>query len=271
MTAQASSPAVALTIGGSDSGGACGIQADLRTFAFLGVHGTSALTIVTAQNTLGVRSAVPLDAGFVLAQIEAVLADYPVTAVKTGMLARLDVIEAVSGLAASGRLPRLVVDPVLVNAAGVSIFGAEVIDAYRRLLLPHAMLVTPNREELALLVGSPVSSPADLTAAAIGLAESAGCAVLAKGGRFEGGDTVSDVAVLADGTASTLSKDRVITSNVAGSGDTLSAAITAHLADGAELMAAIEAAQTVVANALAGAATWHLGAGSGPLNLLDSR
>ncbi len=268
MTATPDPPSVALTIGGSDSGGACGVQADLRTFSYLGVHGASALTIVTAQNTLGVRGAVTIDAGFVLAQIEAVLADYPVAAVKTGMLATFDIIEAVSKLAASGRLPRLVVDPVLVNAAGVSIFGADATDAYRQLLLPHAVLVTPNRDELALLVGRPVSSAADLAAAAAELAESASCAVLAKGGRFHGGDTVTDAVVLANGTTSTVTKNRVVTTNVAGSGDTLSAAITAHLATGVDLMAAIEAAQMVITRALTGAATWHLGAGSGPLNLL---
>src|ERR1019366_7756118 len=140
----------ALTIAGSDSGGGAGAQADLKTFAALRVHGTCALTAVTAQNTAEVRG-VALDPSFVQQQIETVLDDFAVRGVKTGMLATAGIVTAVAGLAARGLLPHLVVDPVLMSSTGHRLLEADGVTAYTELLLPHALVVTPNLREAAVL------------------------------------------------------------------------------------------------------------------------
>ena len=157
-------PPVAMTIAGSDSGGGAGIQADLKTFAALGVFGTSAITALTAQNTRGVRGVYPVPVDFVVAQIETVLDDLPVAATKTGMLATAPILLAVAALAAAGRLPRLVVDPVMVSSSGDRLLDAEAEHAYIEQLLPHATVVTPNLREAEVLLGgasprSPSSAP----------------------------------------------------------------------------------------------------------------
>ncbi len=146
-------PKVALTIAGSDSGGGAGLQADLKTFAAHRIHGTSAVTAVTAQNTAAVTGVQTMAASFVLAQIEAVLADFTVSAVKTGMLASPDTVRAVAELAQAGRLPHLVVDPVLVSSSGHPLMGEGGVDFYRTLLLPAAEVATPNLRETAVLTG----------------------------------------------------------------------------------------------------------------------
>jgi hydroxymethylpyrimidine/phosphomethylpyrimidine kinase len=270
-------PAVALTIGGSDSGGACGVQADLRTFARIGVHGTCALTVVTAQNTCGIHGAQPLSAEFVQRQIDAVLSDYRVAAVKTGMLPTVEIVVTVGRLAAAGRLPNLVVDPVLVNAAGAAAFGPDLTDAYRRHLLPHALVVTPNLPEACLLTGDETGAPADAVAQHLaGLAARADLVVVTGGrapgaaaaGGGEATTIVTDVVVTADLHVSHLSGPRVDTPNVAGTGDTLSAALAGLLAQGCTPAEGLGQARAVVAVALAGAAHWRLGAGSGPLDQL---
>lgn len=256
-----SSPTVVLTIGGSDSGGAHGVQADLRTFAALGVLGTCAITVVTAQDSTAIHSASPVPTDVVLAQIDAVIGDLPVTAVKTGMLGRVELVEAIAALAAAGRLPNLVVDPVLVDRHGRSPFPTEVVDAYREQLLPHATVITPNRDELALLDGKAISGIEDLEAAASRLRARA---VFASGGRLLG-DEVVDVFVR-DGAARRIRGVRTITTNTAGTGDTLSAAIAAGLAQGLDLDDAVDDAVGVIRSAVARAATWHLGKGPGPVD-----
>ncbi len=153
-----STPATALTIAGSDSGGGAGAQADLKTFAALRVHGTSALTAVTAQNTIGVRGVVALEPAFVRLQIETVLDDFTVRSVKTGMLANAGIVAEVADLAEQGRLSNLVVDPVLVSSTGHPLVEPDGVAAYLELLLPHAVVATPNLREAAVLGNTTVDA-----------------------------------------------------------------------------------------------------------------
>src|SRR5437870_3569698 len=164
-------PPVVLTIAGSDSGGGAGIQADLRTFAALGVHGATAIAALTAQNTIEVRDVLPTPAAFLRAQIEAVLDDLPVVAVKTGMLATAENVRVVAEFAADGRLPNLVVDPVLVASTGRRLLDATAERAYIEDLFPHALVVTPNLGEAAILLGRDVHEVGDQLEAARELAE----------------------------------------------------------------------------------------------------
>lgn len=255
-----SHPPVVVTVGGSDSGGCYGVQADLRAFAAAGVHGACALTVVTAQNTGGMQRAVPIDPAMVEAQLDAVLEDLPVAAVKTGMLGRIEIVEVVGRYAAAGRLPNLVVDPVLVNRHGQAIFGDALADAYRRHLAPHARLLTPNQAEAALLLGSAGTDTAELAA---GLARFGHPTVVTAGAGT--GDQAVDVLWL-DGEVIELAGPRVATTNAAGSGDAFSAWVTAGLARGHELTNAVRDAKARVHHALVGGAAWSLGRGPGPLD-----
>ncbi|MDH4143836.1 MAG: bifunctional hydroxymethylpyrimidine kinase/phosphomethylpyrimidine kinase [Acidimicrobiia bacterium] len=260
------SPLVALSIGGSDSMGGCGVQADLRTFASLGAHGVCALTIVTAQNSTGVQAARPLDAAFVGAQLDAVLDDVNVAATKTGMLATPAVLDEIASRVGSGRLGRLVVDPVLVDARDRALFDATLVRHYLERLAVHADALTPNSTELALLCDRPIHSVDDLERAAIALADRLdGPAVVAKGGRLGGPDSV-DVLARAGVGAQRFSSPRVATTNVAGTGDTLSAALAVQLGRGADIVEALAVARSLVGRALRGAQRWRIGAGSGPLD-----
>ena len=188
-------PAVALTIAGSDSGGGAGIQADLVTFAALGVHGASAVTALTAQNTLGVSGVHVPPVEFLRAQLDAVLADLPVAAVKTGMLATEEVVLAVAEYAAAGRLPNLVVDPVLVSSTGARLLDAGAETAYREGLFPHALVVTPNTREAQALLGARVESLDDARQAARKLAEWGPQWVVVKGGHLVADGGACDVVV----------------------------------------------------------------------------
>jgi hydroxymethylpyrimidine/phosphomethylpyrimidine kinase len=253
-----------MTIAGSDSGGGAGIQADLKTFAAHGVFGTSVVTALTAQNTAEVRGVEVIDPTFVDLQIEAVLSDLPVAAVKTGMLASSATVAAVARWAVELRLPNLVVDPVLVASTGRPLFDEEGVAAYIQLLLPHALVITPNTFEAALLTDAPVDDLDDMVRAAQRLAETGAHAVVVKGGHL-GGDHAPDVVVL-EGALHLLDGPRVTTRNDHGTGCTLSAAIAALLALGSQPLDAITRAKAFVTSALQGAAGWHLGAGHGPLD-----
>ena len=258
----ASHPPVALTVAGSDSGGGAGLQADLKTFAAHGVFGTSVVTAVTAQSTAAVLGVQVLDPAFVECQLEAVLGDLPVAAVKTGMLGSSEVVAVVTRWAAAGRLPRLVVDPVLHASTGRPLLDEGAVAAYRA-LVPHALVVTPNMEEAATLTGSPVEDLDDMARAARILADwGAGVAVV-KGGHRRG--PAVDVVVAA-GAVHELGQDRIETTNDHGTGCTLSAALVARLATGTPVMEALEAAKAYVTEAIAGAVHWRLGAGHGPLD-----
>jgi hydroxymethylpyrimidine/phosphomethylpyrimidine kinase len=259
-------PPTALTIAGSDSGGGAGAQADLKTFAALRVHGTCALTAVTAQNTAEVRGVVTLEPAFVRLQVETVLNDFDVRGVKTGMLATAGIVTAVADLAARGLLPHLVVDPVLVSSTGHRLLEPEGVTAYLQLLLPHAVVVTPNLREAAVLGEVDVDSLGTVEAR-IAVAErirSTGARyVVIKGGHLT--DSADDVVAGPEGIV-VLPGARVVTGNDHGTGCSLSAAMAASLAKGASVPDAIAQGKSFVARALAGAAGWRLGAGHGPLD-----
>lgn len=259
-------PAVTLTIAGSDSGGGAGIQADLRAFGQLGTFGASVITAVTAQNTVGVTDVHVLPSSSVTAQLDAVLGDLPVAAVKTGMLATTDLVELVAARASAGDLPHLVVDPVLVSATGHRLLREDALDAYRELLLPRAEIVTPNLEEAAVLVGRPLRTLDDARGAAHELATLGPRVVVVKGGHLEGARAIDVVVV--DGAEHDLVADRIETTNTHGTGCTFAAATAAALANGDGPLAALEAAKRYTTSAIAGAATWRLGAGNGPLDHL---
>ena len=259
-------PPTAMTIAGSDSGGGAGVQADLKTFAALRVHGTCALTAVTAQNTAEVRGVVALEPAFVQQQIETVLDDFAVGSVKTGMLATAATVAAVADLAQRGLLPRLVVDPVLVSSTGHRLLEPAGVAAYLQQLLPHALVVTPNLREAAVLGDTDVESLRGLEAR-VAVAERIRATgaryVVVKGGHLT--DSADDVVAGPDGTV-VLPGERVDTGNDHGTGCSLSAAIAAHLTRGATVPEAIMQSKLFVARALAGGAAWRLGAGHGPLD-----
>ena len=256
-------PPVALTIAGSDSGGGAGLQADLKAFAANGVFGTSVVTAVTAQNTQRVSGVVVMEPEFVEAQLDAVLSDLPVAAVKTGMLATAGIVRAVARRARAGDLPNLVVDPVLVSSSGDRLVDEDALDAYRDELFPAALLITPNLREAGLLVGRQIGDPEEMEGAARRLAETGAAFVLVKGGHLSG----DAVDVLCDGrTCIELRTPRVPSTNVHGTGCTLAAAAAAGLARGRDVRAAVEEAKRFVTAAIRGSAGWHLGAGHGPLD-----
>ena len=259
-------PAVALTIAGSDSGGGAGIQADLKTFAANGVYGTCAVTAVTAQHTAAVLEVCALGPAMVVAQVHAVLADLPPAAVKTGMLANAATVAAVADLAARDLLPSLVVDPVLVSTSGDVLMEEGGVDAYRELLLPHVLVATPNLREAALLAGRDVGDLMSVEAMAETgewLRKLGPDVVVVKGGHLHG--TAADVMVGPGGPV-VLDAARVETRNDHGTGCSLSAAIAAHLARGRTPFEAVEGAKAYVAGALRGASGWRMGRGHGPID-----
>ncbi len=260
-------PPVAMTIAGSDSGGGAGIQADLKTFAALGVFGTSAITALTAQNTVGVRSVHAVPAHFVRAQAEAVLDDLPVAAVKTGMLATTENVRAVVELAGAGRLPRLVVDPVMVASSGDRLLEPAAERLYVAELLPYAMVITPNLREAEVLLGRPIRTLADQRDAATALAALGPSTVIVKGGHAVADTPGEAVDVLwHHGSLRELRAPRVDTANNHGSGCSFASAIAAHLARGEPVEAAVELAKAFIWRAVTGGARWTLGAGRGPLD-----
>lgn len=238
---------VALTIAGSDSGGGAGIQADLRTFAAHALHGTSAITAVTAQNSTGVSAWVALEPAMVVAQVEAVATDMRVAATKTGMLANAAIIAAVADAARRLQLGPLVVDPVMVAKSGDRLLDAAAERAYVERLFPLAALVTPNLHEASALLGREVRDVAAMRAAARDLRALGAGAVLVKGGALSGEavDVFFDGERLVD-----VPGPRVETANTHGTGCTLSAAICARLALGDDLLAAVRAAKAYLVEGL---------------------
>jgi hydroxymethylpyrimidine/phosphomethylpyrimidine kinase len=260
-------PPVALTIAGSDSGGGAGIQADLRTFAAFGVHGCTAISALTAQNSTEVRRMAPTDPDLLRDQIEAVLDDLPVAAVKTGLLATADNVRVVAQLAAAGRLPNLVVDPVIVSSTGTRMLDEEAERAYMHDLFPHATAITPNcREAAALLRWEPFTSVDRQYAAAEALSRTGARLVLVKGGDAAGEEALD--VYRCDGADIGLTETWVETTNTHGTGCSLSSAIAAQLAQGTELTTSVHRAKQYIHRALLGATDWRLGAGHGPIDHL---
>ena len=261
-------PAIALTIAGSDSGAGAGLQADLKTFSAHGVFGTTVVTAVTAQNTAEVKAVYRLEPAMVELQMEAVTSDMAVAAVKTGMLASSAVVRLVGRWAAAGRLPNLVVDPVLASSTGAPLLDEGAVAAYTEALVPHARVVTPNTREAALLAGGSVGdvrTVEDMKAAASALGRLGPAAVVVKGGHLDG-DAVD--VVWSHGAVTVLEGPRVRTGNDHGTGCTLAAALAALWArrPDLELVEALTEAKRYVTKALVGSASWHLGAGRGPLD-----
>jgi hydroxymethylpyrimidine/phosphomethylpyrimidine kinase len=249
----------ALSIAGSDSGGGAGIQADLKTFSAMGVFGMTAITAVTAQNTREVTGIVELAPDMVARQIDAVVSDIGVDAAKTGMLSSAAIIEAVADRVRHHRLDRLVVDPVVIAKSGAALLRPEAVEALRRLILPLALVVTPNVPEAEALCGVSIRTPAQMDDAARRIAALGPRYVVVKGGHLEGAavDTVYDGARLEH-----LEAARIGTKNTHGTGCVFSAAIAAGLARGGDPRAAIRAAKTFITGAIEGALA--LGGGHGP-------
>jgi hydroxymethylpyrimidine/phosphomethylpyrimidine kinase len=252
----------ALTIAGSDSGGGAGIQADLKTFAAHGVYGTSAVTAVTAQNTLGVTAWQALPTDLVTAQIEAVASDIGAHAVKTGMLANAAIVEAVAAAIESLDLPLVVVDPVMVAKGGDRLLAADAIVAIRSELLPRAHIVTPNVPEAEAIAGMRIASIDDMRRAAERILGLGPRVVLVKGGHLETSDEVVDVACTAEGSFDVRGPRHRGTSTH-GTGCTLASAIAANLAVGLGDREAIERARAYLDGAIRHAP--GLGRGHGPL------
>ena len=251
----------ALTIAGSDSGGGAGIQADLKTFAAHGVFGTSAITAITAQNTLGVSGVHVVPVEMVRAQIDAVIGDIGADAVKIGMLATAAIIDAVAGAIDELRLSPVVLDPVMVAKGGSRLLEPDAIDAMRR-LLPRAAVVTPNLAEAEVLTGLAVREITSMEAAARALVGAGAGAALVKGGHLES-DAIVDV--LWDGRAlHRFESRRIDTPHTHGTGCTLAAAIAAGLALGLSLQESVARAHRYVQAAIAAAP--GLGKGHGPLD-----
>ena len=255
---------IALTIAGSDSSGGAGIQADLKTFAALRVYGASALTAITAQNTVGVQAVEVLPASFVMAQIASVLSDLDVRAIKTGMLANTSIVVAVAERLKTVSVP-IVVDPVMVATSGDALLSEDAIAAVREQLLPVATLITPNLPEAARLLDQPVATDeASMRAQAEALMRLGCKAVLVKGGHGSGSEAID---ILFDGqTMNRLARPRVATRNTHGTGCTLSAAIAAGLAHGLAMADAVEQAKYYLWTALQQADRLDVGRGHGPVH-----
>lgn len=252
---------VALTIAGSDSGGGAGIQADLKTFAALGVHGTSAVTAITAQNTVTVTAIEEVPVSAIRAQIDAVVSDLRPAAAKTGMLSSAAIIEAVAERLRRHRLATLVVDPVMVAKGGARLLREDAVQALRTHLLPLAAVLTPNLPEAEVLLGRSIASLAEMERAARDLVGLGARGAVVKGGHAEG----EPVDVFFDGERiRRLLGHRVETKNTHGSGCVFSAAIAAGLARGLAVPDAVEAAKVFISAAIRD--SLEIGEGHGPVN-----
>ncbi|WP_415885556.1 bifunctional hydroxymethylpyrimidine kinase/phosphomethylpyrimidine kinase [Neptuniibacter sp. QD37_6] len=253
-----------LTIAGSDSGGGAGIQADLKTFSAIGAYGTSAITVLTAQNTQSVKSVYPVSADFLLQQLDAVFDDIEINAVKTGMLGNSDMVLTVASFLKSKNVP-LVIDPVMVSTSGSKLLSDDGIDSLVKHLIPIADIITPNLPEAAAMLGQ--SEPKDRTGMAdmaAELLELGAKQVLLKGGHLQG-EECPDIYYDGQEFIEFLSP-RVNTNNTHGTGCTLAAAITAYLAKGESPATAVKLAKDYITSALRGADKLNVGAGHGPVN-----
>jgi hydroxymethylpyrimidine/phosphomethylpyrimidine kinase len=256
---------IAVTIAGSDSGGGAGIQADLKTFSALGVYGASVITALTAQNTKGVTGIHDVPPDFIAAQIDAVFSDLAVRAVKIGMLSQPAVIEAVAaGLDRWGQ-KAVVLDPVMVATSGDRLLNPAAIEVLKRVLIPRALVITPNLHEAAALLDAPLAQSEDeMRRQAEALMVRGARAVLIKGGHGEGAESV-DVLLAAE-SFTRLATARIKTRNTHGTGCTLSSAIAAGLAKGLDLIAAVREAKVYVSEAIAASERLTIGTGHGPVH-----
>jgi hydroxymethylpyrimidine/phosphomethylpyrimidine kinase len=254
-----------LSIAGSDSGGGAGIQADLKTFAALGCYGMTAITAITAQNTCGVSAISVVSPDMLRKQLDAVLGDLGVDAVKIGMLPSIDhiqvIVEAIERYGVRG----IVLDPVLASTSGTPLMDAEAIAALAETVFQRMDLISPNLDEAARLLGREVLSRLDMERAAFDLLGLGARAVMLKGGHLLG-DEVADLLVLGDGRVTWMQGSRIATPNSHGTGCTLSSAIAAYLARGCALEDAVQQGRAFVRSALEAGAAARIGRGNGPLN-----
>ena len=256
---------VALTIAGSDSSGGAGIQADLKSFAALGVYGASVITALTAQNTRGVSGIHQVPADFVTAQIDAVFSDLAVDAVKIGLVAQLATIDAIAEGLKRWSPKHVVLDPVMVATSGDRLLAADAVEALRTKLIPRAALITPNLPEAAALLDEPVAASEAAIESQGRRLLSMGCpAVLIKGGHGQGADS-TDYLVTANGVIA-LPAPRIATKNTHGTGCSLSSAIAAGLAKGEDMETAVRNAKAWVSAAIAAADRFSVGHGHGPIH-----
>nr|WP_156406362.1 bifunctional hydroxymethylpyrimidine kinase/phosphomethylpyrimidine kinase [Hydrogenophaga sp. Root209] len=254
-----------LSIAGSDSGGGAGIQADLKTFAALGCYGMTAITALTAQNTLGVSAIHGVPPEMLKAQLCAVFDDIGVDAVKIGMLHAPDIVRTVAWALKHYKVQRVVLDPVMVATSGDALITPTTVQVLVDELFPLATLITPNLDEAALLLGRTIESANELEAAARDLFAMGAPAVLLKGGHLPG-DEVADLLVTGTGPVQRLASPRIASRNTHGTGCTLSSAIAAHLALGEPLDRAVAQARRYILQAIEQGADVYTGAGHGPLN-----
>jgi len=254
-----------LSIAGSDSGGGAGIQADLKTFSALGCYGMTAITAITVQNTLGVTGIHSIPVDILRGQIDAVVEDIGVDAVKIGMLATPEVVRTVADALRRHRLQQVVLDPVMVATSGDRLIAEDTKDVLVRELFPLATVVTPNLDEASLLIGRTIDGIDALEAAASDLLALGAPAVVVKGGHLPG-DWVVDLLAAQDGLRRTLESPRIATHNGHGTGCTLSSAIASHLALGLPLADAVAHARSYILEAIRAGAAVRTGHGHGPLN-----
>jgi hydroxymethylpyrimidine/phosphomethylpyrimidine kinase len=256
--------ACVLTIAGSDSGGGAGIQADLKTFSALGCYGMTAITALTAQNTQGVSGIHAVPPEFLKAQLQAVLDDIGVDAVKIGMLHAPEIVRVVAWAIDHYGLKNVVLDPVMVATSGDRLIEEATVQVLRAELFPRCAVITPNLDEAALLLGRPLANVEALEAAADELLGQGARAVLLKGGHLPG-EAVTDVLAERGEPHVHLRSERIHSRNVHGTGCTLSSAIAAHLAQGWPLREAVPQARAYILQAIRGGAAVRTGQGHGPL------
>ena len=254
-----------LSIAGSDSGGGAGIQADLKTFSALGCYGMTAITALTAQNTMGVRGIHAVPPAFLKAQLQAVIEDIGVDAVKIGMLHSPEIVKVVAWAIRYYQLQNVVLDPVMVATSGDRLIEQETVQVLQQELFPLVSVITPNLDEAALLLGRPLENADQLEQAATDLLAMGAHAVLLKGGHLQG-QAVVDVLAEAGQPWLHLRSERIASKNVHGTGCTLSSAIAAYLALGLPLRQAVQQARVYILAAIAAGAAVEIGSGHGPLN-----
>jgi hydroxymethylpyrimidine/phosphomethylpyrimidine kinase len=256
---------IALTIAGSDSSGGAGIQADLKSFAALGVYGASVITALTAQNTQGVSGIHQVPAEFVTAQIDAVFGDLDVKAVKIGMVADLAVIDAIAAGLRKWSPKHIVLDPVMVATSGDRLLATEAVESLRTKLIPLASLITPNLPEAAALLNEPIAADETAIESQGRRLLAMGCpAVLIKGGHGQGAESI-DYLVIGSGIVA-LAAPRIATQNTHGTGCSLSSAVAAGLAKGEDMETAVRHAKAWVSAAIAAADRLQVGRGHGPIH-----
>ena len=256
---------IAVTIAGSDSSGGAGIQADLKTFSALGVYGASVVTALTAQNTKGVTAIHDVPPDFIAAQMDAVFSDLDVQAVKIGMLSQAVVIETVAERLAHWKAPNIVLDPVMVATSGDRLLNQDAIDVLKRVLIPRAVVITPNLPEAAALLDAPLAETEDaMRGQGERLLALGARAVLIKGGHGEGSESVD--LLIEPKSVTRFAAERLPTKNTHGTGCTLSSAIAAGLAKGLDLAAAVQEAKAFVSAAIRAGERLPVGGGHGPVH-----